>query len=75
MWSDFYSWRRIRTFARSIQWLHIKNINALHLPQNLESLQSGRLLQVRGHRCDCCSGTDEVCLILDFCVPVSPEPP
>jgi len=61
-----------RTFAGSVQWLHIENVNALHLPQNFESLQTSRLLQVRGNRANCCSGANEVRLVLDLCVPVSP---
>lgn len=36
------------TFTTCIQWLHIKDVNALHLAQNLQSLKTSRLLEISG---------------------------
>jgi len=60
------NWVVQRAFARGIQWLHVEDINALHLSQNLQSLQPSRLLEIRWHGADCCSRTDEVFLRLDL---------
>jgi hypothetical protein len=56
-----------RTFARSVQRLHIEDINALHFPQDFQSLQTRRLLKIGGDSPYCRARTDEVCLALDLC--------
>ena len=35
-----------RTFARSIEWAHIEDVHTLHLSENLETLETGGLLEI-----------------------------
>ena len=63
------------TFARSIQRLHVEDINTLHLSKNFQSLQTSRLLKIRWDGARCCSGRKQIGLSLDFCTPVyQPHP-
>ena len=55
------------TFARSVQRLHIEDIHALHLPQDLQALQARRLLDIRGHGADRAAGGQEVAFRLHVC--------
>ncbi len=57
-----------RTFAGSIQRLHVEDVNALHLAQDLQPLQPGRLLEVGRHGADGGARSDEVLLVLDLCM-------
>ena len=56
------------TFSGSIQRLHIKNIDSLHLSQDFKSLETGRLVKVGGDGSGDCTGTDEIGFALDFCM-------
>lgn len=53
--------------ARSIQRPHVEDIDALHLAENLETLDTGRLLQVRGHGTLLGTGAEKVIYGLDIC--------
>ena len=54
------------TLPRSIQRLHIKNVNPLHLPQNLKPLQPRRLLEIRRDRPGLRSGSQEIDFAFDL---------
>jgi hypothetical protein len=54
------------TFAGRIQWPHVEDINALHLSQDLQSLETGGLLEVGGDGTRRGSGADEVLGFLDL---------
>jgi hypothetical protein len=62
------------TLAACIQRSHVENVHALHLSQNLQSLQTGRLLQIRGDGSYSCSGTEEVGFALDLCLTLPSAP-
>lgn len=59
------------TFAGSIQWLHVEDINALHLSQDFETLESGRLLEIGGDGPWRSTGANEIFFGLDFCILLS----
>ena len=60
--------RQTRTHPRRIQRPHIKHINPLHLPQNLQSLQPRRLLKIGRDSTWQRTGGDEVFGRFDFCL-------
>jgi hypothetical protein len=35
-----------RTSAGSVQWLHVENVNTLHLAENFQALKTGGLLEI-----------------------------
>jgi hypothetical protein len=55
-----------RTFAGRVQWPHVEDINALHLSQDLQPLETGGLLEVGGDGTRWSSGADEVHGLLDL---------
>jgi hypothetical protein len=55
-----------RTFAGRVQWPHVEDINALHLSQDLQPLETGGLLEVGGDGTRWSSGADEVLGLLDL---------
>lgn len=59
--------RKILTPPAGIQRPHVENIHALHLPQNLETLETSSLLKVGGDCSGGCPRTDKICLRLDLC--------
>jgi hypothetical protein len=54
------------TLSTSIQRLHVKHINPLHLPQDLESLQTSTLIQIRRNGTRLGAGREEVFFCSDF---------
>lgn len=59
---------RKRTFAGGIEGLHVEDVNTLHLTQDLQSLETGGLLEIRGHGAGRGAGADEVLWLLDLCL-------
>jgi hypothetical protein len=57
---------RIPTFARSIQRLHVEDVDALHLPQYLETFETGCLLEVGGNGAGQGSGGEQILFGLDL---------
>lgn len=53
--------------ARGIQGPHVKHVNILHLAENLETLDTGRLLEVRGDSAGLGTGAEKVVGGLDIC--------
>ena len=56
-----------RTNSTRIQWFHVKDIDALHLPQNLISFKAGRLLEVCWDGAGSGSGREEIFWAFDVC--------
>lgn len=54
-----------RTLATRVQWPHVKYVHALHLPENLKSLETRRLVEIGGHGADGGAGAEEVGLVVD----------
>ena len=52
--------RTKRTFAGRIQRLHVEDVDALHLTQDLQSFETRRLLEVRGDGSRGGAGAEEV---------------
>jgi hypothetical protein len=59
---------RKRTFAGGIEGLHVEDVNTLHLTQDLQSLETSGLLEIRGHGAGRGAGADEVLWLLDLCL-------
>lgn len=57
-----------RTKSTRIQRLHVEHIDALHLPQDLESLETGRLFKIGGDGAGRGARGEEVLLAFDLCV-------
>ena len=57
-----------RTFAGGIQRLHVEDVDALHLTQDLQSLETSRLLEIRGYGAGRGSGAEEIVRLLDLCL-------
>lgn len=55
------------TLARSVQWLHVEYIDALHLSQDFQSLETGGLVQVGGNGTGLTTGRQQIVHALDFC--------
>lgn len=55
------------TLPRGVQRPHVKDVDALHLAENLETLKTGGLLQVGRHGAGLGAGADEVVFRLDVC--------
>ena len=64
----------VYTGAGSVEWLHVEDINTVHLSENLETLKSGGLLDIGWDRSDWGSRWHEVGLALDLCSTVSAAP-
>lgn len=56
-----------RTFAGGIEGLHVEDVDALHLAQDLQSLETSGLLEIRRHGAGRGAGADEVLGLLDLC--------
>lgn len=56
------------TFARSVQWLHVEDINSLHLSQNFQTLETGGLVEIGGDGTGLTTGWHQVVHALDLCV-------
>lgn len=53
--------------SAGVQRPHVEDVDPLHLTQHLESLETGRLFEIRRDRAWCRTGGQEVCLACDFC--------
>ena len=49
-----------RTFPAGIQWPHIEDVYTLHLPENLQTLEPGRLFEIAGDGAGRGTGREEV---------------
>jgi hypothetical protein len=56
-----------RSEAAGIEGTHVKNVDALHLSENFETLETGGLLQIGRDGTRLGTGTVEIFLSLDFC--------
>ena len=59
------------TGAGGIQWLHVEDINAVHLSENLKTLKTGGLLKIGWDRSNWGSWWEEIGIGLDLCSVVS----
>lgn len=59
------------TEARGIERAHVEDVDALHLAEDFETLEAGRLLDVGGDGAGAGTGADQVVLRLDLCFCVS----
>lgn len=62
------------TGAGSIEWLHVEDINAVHLSEDLKTLKTGGLLDIGWDGSDWGSWWEEIGLALDLCFVVSLAP-
>lgn len=64
----------LHTLATGVQWPHVKNIHALHLAQDLQPLQTRRLLNVGGNCAGRGARREEIGLGRDLCKAQSISP-
>ena len=57
-----------RSKAAGIEGVHVENVDALHLSENFETLETSGLLQVGRDGTRLGTGTVEIFLRLDFCI-------
>lgn len=60
-----------RTLARSIQWLHVEDIDSLHLSKNFETFETGSLLQIGGNGTWFTARWQKIVLALELCAIIS----
>lgn len=53
--------------AAGVERAHVEDVDALHLAENLETLETGGLLEIRGDGAGLSTGADQVLLGLDLC--------
>lgn len=53
--------------ARGVEGAHVEDVDALHLTQDLQTLQTGRLLEIGRDGTGLGTGADQVVLALDLC--------
>jgi hypothetical protein len=56
-----------RSQAGSVEGAHIEDVDTLHLTENLQTLETGRLLEIGRDGTRGGTGTEEVVLALDLC--------
>lgn len=54
------------TEARGVERAHVEDVDAVHLAEDFETLETGRLLEVGGDGAGLGTGTEEVGLRLDL---------
>jgi hypothetical protein len=54
------------TQAAGVQWPHVKDVDTLHLSENLETLKTGRLFDIGGNSTGLRAGREEIGLGVDF---------
>lgn len=59
--------KNVHTSAGGVQWSHVEDINALHLSEDFESLETGGLVQIGGDGTSGGSGGKKVLFGLDIC--------
>lgn len=57
------------SLARGVEGGHVEDVDALHLSENLETLETGGLLEIGGDGTGLSTGTVEILLALDLCSP------
>lgn len=57
-----------RALAAGIEGTHVENIDAVHLSENLETLETGGLLQVGRDGAGLGTGSEQVLVGLDLCI-------
>lgn len=62
------------TGTAGIQRPHVEDINPLHFPQNLNTLETSRLLEIGGDGTGLGTLGEEIILILDLCISISTYP-
>jgi hypothetical protein len=55
------------TEAAGVQWPHVEDVNALHLSEDFETLETGGLLGIGRNRTRLCTGREKVGFSLDLC--------
>lgn len=55
--------------ARGVERAHVEDVHALHLSENLETLDTGGLLEIGGNGAGLSARTVEILLALDLCSP------
>ena len=55
------------TFPAGVQWLHVEDVYALHLAQDLQSLEAGGLFEIGGNGARRGARREEVVLGGDLC--------
>lgn len=55
------------SLARGVEGGHVEDVDALHLSEDLETLETGGLLEVGGDGAGLSAGTVEILLALDLC--------
>jgi hypothetical protein len=56
-----------RSEAAGVEGAHVEDVDAVHLTENLETLETGRLLEIGGDGTGLGTRTEEVVLGLDLC--------
>lgn len=62
-----HDWVFHGTLAAGIERAHVKDINALHLAKNLQSLQTSRLLEIGRNGAGSSAGAEEIIRRPDLC--------
>lgn len=57
-----------RTLAGGIEGAHVEDVDALHLSENLETLETGGLLEIGGDAAGLGTRSVKVILALDLCI-------
>lgn len=65
--TSHHDWIVQRALAVGREGLHIEDVDPLHLTQDLETLETGRLLQIIRDSAGRGAGGKEVGFVLDFC--------
>lgn len=60
------------TFAAGVQRSHIEDVNALHLAENLQTFETGRLFKIGGHGAWLATGGHEIVHAGNVCVRKEP---
>ena len=53
--------------AAGVEGTHVENVDTIHLAENLETLQTGSLLEIRGDGTGLSTGAEKVLVGLDLC--------
>ena len=62
------------TFARGVEWAHIEDIDALHLSEDFQTLETSGLLEICGDGTGLSTRWEEVALALDVCIDALYQP-
>ena len=59
-------WEQVRTLSACVEGLHVKDVDALHLSEDFETLETGGLVNVGGDGTGLGTSGHKVVLILDL---------